>query len=78
MSRRAWFVPDTAGSDDLAPVQCTCGSYDVRVRDSWAATADKRAGVRLECIGCSRQWKVIGRAPVRALLMKRSDMSENA
>jgi len=74
LTRRAWFIADTAEADDLAPVKCTCGSYDVRVRNSWPATPDKRPGVLLECGACTHQWKVVGRAPVRALLMRRSEI----
>ncbi len=78
MTRRGWFVPDSGrapDADDLDVVRCTaeaCRSIDVKIRTS---TTQRLEGGRpmatLECLTCGHTWKVIGTAPVRALVMRR-------
>lgn len=59
---------------DLAVVHCAnkaCLSIDVRIRTS---TTQRLEGGRpiatLECLTCGHSWKVIGTAPVRALVVR--------
>lgn len=70
------FITDgqPADDDDVEVVRCAnkaCRSIDVRIRTS---TTQRLEGGRplatLECLVCGHSWKVIGTAPVRALVVR--------
>lgn len=71
--RRAWYVADSQPPpvEDVQVVRCpkpACRSIDIRIRTS-TRTEGGRLVATLECGTCGNTWKILGTAPVRALIV---------
>ena len=70
------FITDGQPEDraDVQVVRCPisgCRSIDIRIRTSTTQRLDGgRPLATLECLTCGHSWKVIGTAPVRALVVR--------
>lgn len=59
-------------SEDLEVLRCkACQSIDVKIRTSTTNRCEGRPMAVILCNACQHEWKVIGTAPVRALVVRR-------
>jgi hypothetical protein len=70
---RAWFIPSPPDpADGVEVLRCeSCRSIEIKIRTSTTQRLDGgRPLAHLECLACGHTWKVIGKAPIRALVVR--------